>query len=99
MASSRHFAYNSSIVTPTGATQFGNVCVATTGWTLNTGGLKWWNGPDEDTGYIICHVENNLKTAASFSEIISGKISFSYFPLFITVIVTALFTITTITIF
>lgn len=72
MATSRHFAFNPSPVTPTGATQFGNVCVATTGWVLDTGGLKWWNGPNEDNGYIICHIESTPKTAASFSEVISG---------------------------
>ena len=53
MSNSRAFAYNPSLTAPTGATQYGNLAVQTTGWYNETGGLKWWNGPDEDLGYVI----------------------------------------------
>lgn len=72
MSISRAFAFNPSLLSPPGATQFGNVCVETSGWTMNTGGLKWYNGPDENLGYVICHIDPIPKTAGSYSEIISG---------------------------
>jgi len=72
MSTSRAFAYNSSEVVPTGATQFGNIAIQSTGWTSGCGGLKWYNGPDEDLGYVIGYVWPYPKTAASGTEIISG---------------------------
>lgn len=72
MSKSRAFAFNPSLEPPVGATQFGNVCVETSGWFMNTGGLKWYNGPDEDLGYVICHLDTIPKTAGSYSEIISA---------------------------
>lgn len=72
MSTSRAFAYNSSEVIPTGATQFGNLAIQSAGWTSGCGGLKWYNGPDEDLGYVIGYVWQYPKTAASGTEIISG---------------------------
>jgi len=72
MPTSRAFAYNSSLIAPTGATQFGNIAIQSTGWTAGCGGLKWYNGPDEDLGYVIGYVWPYPKTAASETEIISG---------------------------
>ena len=72
MSTSRAFAYNSSEVIPTGATQFGNLAIQSAGWTSGCGGLKWYNGPDEDLGYVIGYVWQYPKTAASETEIISG---------------------------
>ena len=53
MATSRAFAYNPSPTAPTGTIQFGNLAVQSTGWLQGAGDLKWWNGPDEELGYVI----------------------------------------------
>ena len=57
MATARPFAYNtgSSI---TGTIQIGSLAVGTptSGF---TGNPKWWNGPDEDLGYVICRPNTN----------------------------------------
>lgn len=52
MATARPFAYNTG-ATIAGTTQVGNLAVGypTAGF-LSTG-LQWWNGPDEDLGYVI----------------------------------------------
>jgi len=55
MSISRAFAYTSSVATPYGATQIGNLLIQSTGWTAETGGVKWWNGPDESIGYVIAY--------------------------------------------
>jgi hypothetical protein len=51
MATSRPFAYNTGSPI-SGTTQVGNLAVGypTSGYT----GMEWWNGPDEDLGYVIC---------------------------------------------
>jgi hypothetical protein len=72
MPTSRAFAYNPSLSAPTGATQFGNLAIQSTGWTAGCGGLTWFNGPDEDLGYIIGYPYAGPKTAGSFSQVISG---------------------------
>jgi hypothetical protein len=53
MSTSRAFAYNPSATAPTGTIQFGNLAVQSTGWLQGAGDLKWWNGPDEELGYVI----------------------------------------------
>lgn len=70
MSTSRAFAYNPSPTPPSGATQFGNIAVQDVGFNQG-GGIRWFNGPDEDNGYVICH-ESGTRTAGSQSEIISG---------------------------
>jgi hypothetical protein len=54
MATARPFAYNtgSSIE---GTEQIGNLAVGTPTNGFSSTGLKWWNGPDEDLGYVIAH--------------------------------------------
>ena len=52
MATSRPFAYNTGS-TITGTTQIGSLAVGTPSSGF-TGNPKWWNGPDEDLGYVIC---------------------------------------------
>ena len=56
MATTRPFAYNTGS-TITNTTQVGSIAIANGGdrYDLNYGGLKWWNGPDEDLGYVIVH--------------------------------------------
>jgi hypothetical protein len=52
MATSRPFSYNTGSLIP-GTTQSGNIAVGypTAGFAAT--GLNWWNGPDEDLGYVI----------------------------------------------
>ena len=52
MATARPFAYNTGS-TITGTIQIGSLAVGTptSGF---TGNPRWWNGPDEDLGYVIC---------------------------------------------
>jgi len=54
MATARPFAYNtgSSI---DGTEQIGNLAIGTPTNGFDSTGLKWWNGPDEDLGYVIAH--------------------------------------------
>lgn len=52
MATSRSFAYNtgSSIA---GTEQIGTLAIGTPSAGYSGTGLEWWNGPDEDLGYVI----------------------------------------------
>ena len=52
MATARPFAYNTG-ATISGTTQVGNLAIGypTAGFLAT--GLQWWNGPDEDLGYVI----------------------------------------------
>ena len=52
MATARPFAYN--IGAPiTGTDQVGALAVGTPTYGFSSTGLPWWNGPDEDLGYVI----------------------------------------------
>ena len=52
MATTRHFAYN--IGSPfIGATQVGNLAIGIPSAGFESTGLEWWNGPDEELGYVI----------------------------------------------
>jgi hypothetical protein len=53
MATSRAFKYNPSGTTISGTTQVGSVSVASSN-VDDFGNGGWWNGPDEDLGYVIC---------------------------------------------
>jgi len=48
------FAYNTGS-TVVGTTQVGNIAIsqADVEYSANYGGLQWWGGPDESTGYVI----------------------------------------------
>lgn len=56
MATTRPFAYNtgSSI---NGTDQIGDLAIGVDpeDYSKNPGGVKWWNGPDEDLGYVIAY--------------------------------------------
>lgn len=54
MSTARPFARNtgSSIA---GTEQIGNLAIGTPTNGFSSTGLKWWNGPDEDLGYVIAH--------------------------------------------
>ena len=52
MATARPFAYNTGAGI-TGTDQVGALAVGTPTDGFATTGLQWWNGPDEDLGYVI----------------------------------------------
>lgn len=54
MSTSRPFAYNTGGAIA-GTLQFGNIAVGDTATAYNQGlgGVRWWNGPDEDLGWVI----------------------------------------------
>lgn len=60
MATTRSFAYNPGAGI-TGTSQFGNIAIGP-GPNNYGNGLVWWNGPDEDLGYIISHVSGDRTT-------------------------------------
>ena len=54
MSTSRPFAYNlGSLIT--GTEQVGNLAIGTPTNGFDSTGLQWWNGPNEDLGYVIAH--------------------------------------------
>ena len=56
MSTSRPFAYNTGLTLPF-TIQVGNIAVGDgdVRYDQDYGGLKWWNGPDEDLGYVVAH--------------------------------------------
>ena len=76
MATSRAFAYNSSPTPPAGAIQYGNIAVQSTGWLSGAGGLKWWNGPSEDSRYIISRTSGPKTAANGTEEILTNTVGF-----------------------
>lgn len=54
MATSRPFSRYTAGQIP-GAEQFGNIHVGGETTDYGYGEVKWWNGPDEDLGYVIAH--------------------------------------------
>ena len=53
MATSRAFKYNPSGTPISGTTQVGSVSIASSN-VDDFGNGGWWNGPDEDLGYVVC---------------------------------------------
>jgi hypothetical protein len=53
MATSRPFAYNTG-GSISGTDQVGNIAIGTPNVGFESSGVQWWNGPDEDLGYVIC---------------------------------------------
>lgn len=55
MSTTRPFAYNPSLTPIGGTTQVGNLAIGYGPLDYSTmpGGVEWWNGPDEDLGYVI----------------------------------------------
>jgi hypothetical protein len=52
MATSRPFAYNTGAPI-SGTTQVGRLAVGTPDIGFVATGLEWWEGPDEEMGYVI----------------------------------------------
>ncbi len=61
MPTARPFAYNPGAGI-TGTTQVGNLAIGTPEVGFVATGLEWWNGPDEDLGYVIaCEVPSDTQ--------------------------------------
>jgi hypothetical protein len=73
MGSSRLFAYNNS--TPiSGASQSGNLAVSND---LKGGGsVKWWNGPNEDSGYVIGYVDTSGIRTTNGTPVVGDAVGF-----------------------
>jgi|LakMenE01Jun11ns_1017448.scaffolds.fasta_scaffold9882352_2 hypothetical protein len=54
MATARPFAYNTGSAIA-GTEQVGSIAIGTPTSGFESTGLQWWNGPDEDLGYVIAH--------------------------------------------
>lgn len=56
MAFARPFAFNTGTTIP-GTIQIGNLAVGVDNvdYSEQPGGVQWWNGPDEELGYVIAH--------------------------------------------
>lgn len=61
MATSRPFTYNPNPQIP-GTEKFGDLTVGFPTYGFESTGLQWWNGPDEELGYVIAqtNVDNNV---------------------------------------
>jgi hypothetical protein len=55
MPTARPFAYNPSSLSISGTYNIGSLCIGVTdqNYSSGIGGLTWWNGADEDLGYVI----------------------------------------------
>ena len=53
MATTRPFAYNTGAPIP-GTEQIGNLAIGFPTNGFESTGLQWWNGADEELGYVIC---------------------------------------------
>lgn len=60
MSTARPFAYNTGS-TISGTIQLGDLAIGVDplDYPGGVGGVRWWNGPDEDLGYIICRSNLN----------------------------------------
>jgi hypothetical protein len=57
MPTTNLFAYNTG-TTISGTEQVGSIAIGVSPsliYSQNAGGVRWWNGPDEDLGYVIAH--------------------------------------------
>ena len=68
MATARPFAYNNTGSPIAGTEQVGNLSVGTPTSGFSSTGIPWWNGPDEDLGYVIAQsVPSNAQPTPTFS--------------------------------
>jgi len=74
MAKTRSFAYNSGAGV-TGTYQVGSIAAGYSPVSYG-GGLLWWNGPDEDQGYVICHTSGSRTTGNGAFPVSSPTIGF-----------------------
>lgn len=67
MSTSRPFAYNTGSPI-SGTTQVGQLAVGTPTSGFASTGLQWWNGPDEELGYVIAKTFSNQPTPIFTTE-------------------------------
>jgi hypothetical protein len=74
METARPFAYNIGAGI-TGTDQIGGLAVGTPTYGFASTGLQWWNGPDEDPGYVIAQsVPSNTQPTPVFG--VSASVGF-----------------------
>ena len=67
MATTRPFAYNNGSPIA-GTDQVGQLAVGTPTLGFGSTGLQWWNGPDEELGYVIAKTFSNQPTPVFKTE-------------------------------
>lgn len=76
MSTSRPFAYNSGPQVP-GTEKLQDITIGLTeSFSATFGGLEWYNGPDEDLGYIICKTSSPRTWGGSSSTTSANTIGF-----------------------
>lgn len=75
MGTVRTFAYNSGSAIP-GTTQVGFIAAGLSGPIKYNESIAWWPGPDEDTGYVICHTSGARTAARGAYSVASPTIGF-----------------------
>ena len=67
MARSRPFAFNTGN-TINGTIQIGDIAIGidSMDYSSDIGGVKWWMGPDEELGYVICLPDPNSRRPLKF---------------------------------
>ena len=76
MSTSRLFSYYNGYIPPN-TDKYGNILVGLTGVSLTDGGLSWFNGPDEDLGYVIAHDGGTNRTYGNnFGPIAGTSVGF-----------------------
>ncbi len=71
MSTSRPFAYNTGSAIA-GTEQIGNLAVGFPSAGFAATGLEWWNGPDEDLGYVIaCQVPDESQPTPEMGNLAS----------------------------
>ena len=63
MPTLRPFAYNPSQTPISGTIQIGDLAIGYPTAGFESTGLQWWNGPNEDLGYVIAKTASNQPTS------------------------------------
>jgi len=63
MSTLRPFAYNPSQTPISGTIQIGDLAIGYPTIGFSNTGLQWWNGPNEDLGYVIAKTASNQPTS------------------------------------
>lgn len=73
MGSSRLFAYNNS-GNISGASQSGSLAISNT--SVGGGSVKWWNGPNEDLGFVVSYVDTSGTRKSNGSPVSGTAVGF-----------------------
>ena len=83
MSTARPFGYHNGPLIP-GTEQYGNLVVGVDNldYSGGEGGVRWWNGPDEDLGYVIAQTNvNELEEPQQPTPNTGQTIDGRYYPL------------------